>query len=83
MSANKVGAETNGALEPVDEAETLVKGRALDAVAAVLLRGNVQPVVALDLMTRIGNILPGNCAVHVVQLAEYIWCHRLSWQGEH
>ncbi len=83
VSANKIGAEANGALEPVNKAETLVEGRTFDAVAAILLRGNAQPMVALDLMTRVGNILPGDCAVHVVQLAEHIWCHRLSWQGEH
>ena len=44
--------------QPVQQAQTLIQGGPLNAVAAIMVRDNIKPMIALDFIARLGYILP-------------------------
>lgn len=59
--------------QPVQQAQTLIKGGTLNSVAAIMVRDDIKPMIALDFIARLGYILPCHDVVHAVG-SDYALC---------
>lgn len=59
--------------QPVQQAQTLIQGGTLNSVAAIMVRDDIKPMIALDFIARLGYILPCHDVVHAVG-SDYALC---------
>ncbi len=70
---DKMWTEPKRPAQPVQQAQTLIKGGTLNSVAAIMVRDDIKPMIALDFIARLGYILPCHDVVHAVG-SDYALC---------